>query len=71
MIYETLPSKVTRFEAIIERLCYIQISMPNYDLIIINYHASSENKQDEVKNEFYEELEQVYAPQIQRKSSNQ
>jgi len=34
--------------------------MPNYDLIITNCHAPTEEKEKEVKNEFYEDLERVY-----------
>ncbi|KAF0766585.1 craniofacial development protein 2-like [Aphis craccivora] len=34
--------------------------MPSYDLIIINCHAPTEEKEEEVKNAFYEDLERVY-----------
>lgn len=49
-----------QFEAINERLCYIRFSIPSYDLIIINCHAPTEEKEDRVKNAFYEDLERVY-----------
>lgn len=60
MINEALLTKVSKFEVINERLCYIRFSMSNYDLIIINCHASTEEKEEEVKNAFYEDLERVY-----------
>jgi hypothetical protein len=60
LINESLLPKVIRFEAINERLCFIRLSMPNYDLIIINCHVPTEEKEDEVKNVFYESLERVY-----------
>lgn len=57
---EALLPKVNRFEAIYERLCYIQILIPNYDLLIINCHTSTKEKQEEIKNEFYKDFKQVY-----------
>lgn len=33
--------------------------MPSYDLIIINCHTPTEEKEKEVKNAFYEDLERV------------
>lgn len=60
VINEALLTKVSKFEAINERLCYIRFSMPRYDLIIINCHAPTEEKEEEVKNAFYEDLERVY-----------
>jgi len=59
MIEEALFAKVIRFEAINECLCYIVFSMSSYDLIIINCHAPKEEKEEEVKNTFYENLELV------------
>jgi len=60
MINEALPPKVSRFEAINERLCYIRLLMSNYDLIIINCHAPTKEKKEEIKNKFYEDLKRVY-----------
>lgn len=56
LINEALLSKVIRFEVINKRLFFIRLTMPNYDLIIINYHAPTEKKKEEVRNEFYEDI---------------
>jgi len=42
-----------------DRICYIKIAGRLFDLVIINCYAPTENKDDETKDKFYDELERV------------
>ncbi|VVC39857.1 Endonuclease/exonuclease/phosphatase,Reverse transcriptase domain [Cinara cedri] len=40
-------------------MCYIRITGCIFDLIIINFHAPTEDKRDDIKEDFYEELDRI------------
>lgn len=42
-----------------DRICYIKIAGRLFDLVIINCYASTEEKDDETKDKFYDDLERV------------
>lgn len=43
-----------------ERLCYLQVAGWNFDICKMNGYAPTENKEEEVKNIFYEDLERLF-----------
>lgn len=45
-----------------ERLYYIRLSMPNYDIIIINCDAPTEEKEKELKNKFDKDSNECITP---------
>ena len=49
-----------RVEFVSNRLSYIVLRGCWYNIIVVNVHAQSEEKSDESKDSFYEELEQVF-----------
>jgi len=49
--------KVKRFKVINDRLCYLEIIHKWYDFI--NCYAPTENKNENIKNDFYERLDKV------------
>ena len=49
-----------RVEFVSDRLSYIVLRGRWRNIIFVNVHASSEEKSDESKDSFYEELEQVF-----------
>ena len=51
---------VKEFKPINDRLCTIKLRAQPRDLCIINCYAPTEEKDDEVKDEFYDELERTY-----------
>ena len=51
---------VTRWVPINERLCILRIKARFYNISLICAHAPTEDKEDEVKDVFYEQLEQAY-----------
>lgn len=55
---ELLPN-VKRFEAINDRICYLELKSKWYNLVIINGYAPTEDKNEDIKNEFYERLDTV------------
>lgn len=40
-------------------ICYIKISGRHFNLILINYYAPTEDKADDIKEMFYDELDTV------------
>jgi exonuclease III len=56
---KTLPN-VKTFSAFNDRMCYIRIAGKIFDLIIINCYAPTEEKDEDIKDKFYEELERLY-----------
>ena len=53
-------SAVKRAEFVSDRMSYIVLRDRWYNIIVLNVHAPSEEKSDESKDSFYEELEQVF-----------
>jgi len=51
---------VKRVEFVSDRLPYIVLRGRWLNIIVVNVHAPSEEKSDEAKDSFYEELEQVF-----------
>jgi len=51
---------VKKVEFVSDRLSYIELRGRWHNIIVVNVHASSEEKSDEAKDSFYEELEQVF-----------
>ncbi|XP_022181589.1 uncharacterized protein LOC111041595 [Myzus persicae] len=52
---DTLP-QVKEFTAVNDRICYIRLSGHIFDSIIVNAYAPTEEKEENIKNEFYDEL---------------
>jgi len=55
-------SAVKRVEFVSDRVSYIvlRVRWCNTSIIVLNVHAPCEEKSDDSKDSFYEELEQVY-----------
>ena len=49
-----------RIEFVSDRLSYIVLKGRWLHIIVVNVHAPSEEKREEVKDSFYEELEEVF-----------
>jgi hypothetical protein len=52
-------STVKKVEFVSESMSYITLKGRWYDIIVLNVHAPTEDKNDIIKDSFYEELEQV------------
>jgi hypothetical protein len=59
-VHHIIVSTVKRVEFVSNRLSYIVLRGCWYNIIVVNVHAQSEEKSDESKDSFYEELEQVF-----------
>ena len=57
--HRTVPA-VTRVEFVSDRVSYIALRGRWCNIIVLNVHAPSEDKSDDSKDSFYEELEQVF-----------
>jgi len=55
-----IASEVKRVEFVNDRLSYIVVRGRWCNIIVLNVHAPSEEKSDEAKDSFYEELELVF-----------
>jgi hypothetical protein len=53
-------SAIKRVEFFSDRITYITLKDRWCDIIVLNVHASTEDKDDDIKDSFYEELEQVF-----------
>jgi hypothetical protein len=53
-------SAVKRVEFISDRMSYIILRSRWCDIIVLNVHAPTEDKIDDIKDRFYEELEHVF-----------
>lgn len=60
LVHNSLIPWVKQFKAINDRICYIRINMNHRDMIMICAYAPTESGNEEAKDTFYEELEQVY-----------
>ena len=59
-VHSIIVSAVKRVEFVSDRLSYIVLRGRWHKITVVNVHAPSEEKSDEVKDSFYEELEQVF-----------
>jgi hypothetical protein len=53
-------SAVKRVEIVSDRMSYIILRGRWYHIIVLNVHAPTEDKTDDVKESFYDELECVF-----------
>jgi hydroxypyruvate isomerase len=51
--------RVKKFKAVNDRICYIELECRWFNVILINGYAPTEDKEDEVKDIFYENLDNV------------
>jgi len=59
-VHRRLVLAVKRVEFVSDRLPYIVLRGRWHNIIVVNVHAPSEEKCDESRDSFYEELEQVF-----------
>jgi hypothetical protein len=57
-VHHRIVSAVKRVEFVSDRVSYIVLRGPWCNIIVLNVHAPSEDKSDDLKDSFYEELEQ-------------
>jgi hypothetical protein len=59
-VHKRIISVVKRVEFVNDRMSYIILRSRWCDIIVLNVHARTEDKIDNIKDRFYEELEQVF-----------
>jgi hypothetical protein len=59
-VHNRIISAVKRVEFISDRMSYITLKGRWCDIIVLNVHAPAEDKDDDIRDSFYEELEQVF-----------
>jgi hypothetical protein len=59
LLHQEVISAVKRVKFIRNRMSYIIIRRRLCDIIVLNVHETTEDKSDDMKNRFYEELESV------------
>jgi exonuclease III len=59
-IHNRIFSAVKRVEFVSGRMLYITLKGRWCDIIVLNVHAPTENKDDDIKGSFYKELERVF-----------
>jgi hypothetical protein len=59
-VHKRIISAIKRVEFINDRLSYIVLRGRWFHIIVLNVHAPTEDKTDNVKDSFYEELECIF-----------
>jgi hypothetical protein len=59
-VYNKIISAVIRVEFFSDRMSYIILNVHWCDIILLNVHAPTEDKDDDIKDRFYEEIERVF-----------
>jgi exonuclease III len=59
-VHNRIISAVKRVAFVSDRMLYIILKGRWCDIIVLNVHATTEDKDDDIKDSFYEELEQVF-----------
>jgi exonuclease III len=59
-VHNKIISAVKRIKFVSDRTSYITLKGRGCDITVLNVHAPTEDKDDDIKDSFYEELEQVF-----------
>jgi hypothetical protein len=59
-VHKKIISAVRNVESVSDRMSYIILTGRWCNIIMLNVHAQTEYKIDDIKDRFYEELEQIY-----------
>jgi exonuclease III len=59
-VHNKIISAVKRVEFVSDRMCHITLNGRWCDIIVLNVHDPPEDKDDNIKDSFYEELEEVF-----------
>jgi exonuclease III len=59
-VHKRIISAVKRVEFVNDRMSYIILRGSWFHIIVLNVHAPTEDKTDDVKDSFYEELEHIF-----------
>jgi exonuclease III len=59
-VHQRIVSAVKRVEFVSDRMSYIVLRSCWCNIIVLNVHAPTEEKRDDSKNSFYEELEEIF-----------
>jgi hypothetical protein len=59
-VHNRIISAVKRVEFVSDRMSYITLKGRWCDIIVLNVHDPTEDKDDDIKDSFYEELERVF-----------
>ncbi|KDR12822.1 hypothetical protein L798_07067, partial [Zootermopsis nevadensis] len=59
-VHSRIRAAVKRVEFVSDRLSYVILEGRWCDIIVLNVHAPTEDKSDDIKDSFYEELESVF-----------
>jgi exonuclease III len=60
LVHKRIISAVKRVEFVNDRMSYIILRDHWFHIIVLNVHAPTEDKTDDVKDGFYEELERIF-----------
>jgi exonuclease III len=60
IIKKSAMSKILGFEPISDRVCKLRVKGKFHSITLINIHASTEDKEEDVKEQFYEELQRTH-----------
>jgi hypothetical protein len=60
IVHKRIKSAVKRVESVSDRMPYIILRGRWCHIIVLNVHAPTEDKTDDVKDSFYDELERVF-----------
>ncbi|XP_050430865.1 craniofacial development protein 2-like [Adelges cooleyi] len=58
-IKNSILPNIVRFEPINDRICYVELKGKWFNILIINCYAPTDDKSEEIKNAFYEELDRI------------
>jgi exonuclease III len=59
-VHQTIVSAIKRVEFVSDRMLYMVLRGRWCNIVVLNVHAPTEEKSDDSKDSFYEELEQVF-----------
>jgi hypothetical protein len=59
-VHNRIISAVKRVEFVSDRMSYITLKGRWFDIVVLNVHAPTEDKDDDIKDSFYNEIKQVF-----------